>query len=596
MRILIDKKNKITFNITVLLYFISSNFYLLKSQGLTEKPVNPFDLYTSNFSEARKKNDEYQEWYIYNFKGVHRKNVFYDGIKDSLSCLISGLEGLPFAVNFHAQYNLPLPGSIKKINLDLVYGFLSYNEGSFYCNVIFNNHTMKLRGAKIPLSPTTKFGGKNWKLALKEIELDVPKEADNFIIQLKSGESSVAGSVVLGSLDLRLDGKDISDYGFNQNHAFSSKELRKIKSKTSKKLSISNSTRVLGIGESLHGNKEFQEQNYIITKENILKNDFKTLLIEASPVFAYRFNRYVHGDESALKDLTTVKSNVFSNSIFIKLLDFIKSYNHEHNKKVSISGFDILKNERGLLTLFEKVLTFFPNSPELKACIELLQNKGGIINPNVASEIKILLEEAISKSKSNRNVWEAYIYNYLLGWTQNRGGLGDELKYLRARDSIMANNVSFVLDNLLPENSKVILIGHLGHIAKNIHLREFKFQFTNSMGFFLSQKYGKKYTAIGLYTGSGSFWAKRYNGYNLTPEEGEYPISPPIGRSIEQLCTLIDKPSFYINRICRIPLLDKVFYERSQGTLFEPMQFEPTDLRKELDVIWFTRNSSHLEN
>ena len=60
------------------------------------------------------------------------------------------------------------------------------------------------------------------------------------------------------------------------------------------------------------------------------------------------------------------------------------------------------------------------------------------------------------------------------------------------------------------------------------------------------------------------------------------------------MCLLMNKSSFYINYIREIPLLDRIIYERAQCAFWKPMQFEPADVRKEVDAIWFTKESKAL--
>lgn len=146
----------------------------------------------------------------------------------------------------------------------------------------------------------------------------------------------------------------------------------------------------------------------------------------------------------------------------------------------------------------------------------------------------------------------------------------------------------------LPDNSKAIAYAHLGHISKQKGERELQGTSTSSMGYYLFQKYGQKYTTVGLFAGSGTTWTGRYYGYDLSDKRRVYPVLSPIGKSVEQLCLLMNKSSFYLNNISEFPLLDRIDSERSMGQYWQPMQFEPVDLRKELDAIWFTKESTAL--
>ena len=577
-----------------LFFILFSSIYSLQAQHVDyQKPVNPFKLYSPSFSEARENNNKYQEWSIQNIGGVHKRKIFYNN--DSIACVVSGQKELPIAADFFACYTFPLLKNIKKLKIGLVYGFLSYQNTDLSFSVIFNNKTALLKEKKIILEPTFSFNDKNSILKLKEIELNIPKLSNNFIIKIETKGKTGTGMVTLGNCDIELDDRKLQDQIIDQSSTFSISQIKKIKKNVSKRLRFNKPAKILGIGESLHGSKEFEKQSISIIKKSI-KNNYNILALEASPVFAYKVNQYVHGQ---LVDINSVmeemKHNGYNTSSFIALLNFIKSYNTTNNNKVSITGFDAIINEN-YVELFKKVVSFFPESKELQKCLNFLKSQGSQIEKRISlkktevEEINKLLNLGISKLTHSTQVWQKYIYHYLLESLNNSRSLISFRNYLRKRDSIMANNV-FFLANHLPLDSKILLTGHLGHIAKNKHKREKKGPFTSSMGYYLSQKFKEKYVVIGLYAGKGLFWAKQYKGYNLKPTKGEYPVSIPIGKSIEQLCTLLGKSTFYISNINKIPLLDSIIYERLQGVFYEPMQFEPVDLRNELDVIWFTKKT-----
>lgn len=582
----------------ILFISISLSACCVISQNANEKsPVDPYKLYTSGFNAAREHNDIYQDWGIFNPPfGVHKYARYNQKLKDSLYYVRSGTKKMEIALSFLAQYGTPLPEQCKKMKINLKYEYQTFKDSVFLMHILFNNKTTLLHSINITLEPTFSFKDTILPFSNKEIEVDIPYGANNCIIQLKTA----IGVVALGSCDITIDGKKIEKYIYDQTPPFSSLELQKIKKELSDSLEINNQSQILGIGESLHGSLEFTEQASNIVKEKITNGGYNALYLEVPPLLGYHINQFVQGQDTIL-ECVLEKLTTRNNSYFLDLLNFTKAYNQKSKEKVIIAGYDNVLNRNSLDSLFNDVASIYPKSEEIKSCINLLtelakQDSRKIVKGiwgNDREKIITLLGQAIEKSRENHSFYECYIYSHLLGWARNSESISkvNEVGYIR--DSLMANNVFFLYEHL-SGNSKTMVLGHLGHIAKNKQKEELKGRFTSSMGYYLSQKYGEKYTVLGLYAGSGSFWASRYDGYNLKAKKGIYPVSYPIGKSIEQLCLLMNKSSFYINNIKEIPLLDRIVYERAQGVFWQPMQFEPVDLRKEMDAIWFTKENSPL--
>lgn len=559
-------------------------------------PVDPFKLYMPSFNTAREKNDIYQEWVITNLLlGVHKFGIYNQDQKDSLYYLRSGNKRIEAAVFFHAQYGIPLPKSCKRMKINLKYEYRTINHSEFLMNIAFNNKTTLLKSINIPLEPTFSEEDIILPFSNKKIKVNIPFGANNCVVQLMTN----MGMVALDRCDIEIDGKKIEAYTYNQAPPFSSSELKQIEKELSGTLQINDQVKILGIGESLHCSLELIEQATNIVKEKITNGDYRKIFLEVSPMLGYRINQYVQGESTNMESITNMSKNSYNNSYFIDLIKFIKVNNQKNKEKVIIAGFDIAMDKNSLDSLFRDVVSIYPKSEEIKSCAIMLtelaqqnsDNKLRALKGSNIEKISSLLCQAIEKSKERHDVYESYIYNYLLVWVRNSSSHYANNKLTQSRDSVMAENVSYLIQ-YLPETSNTIILGHLGHIAKNKQNRELKGCYTSSMGYYLFQKYGKKYMVLGLFAGSGTFWAGRYDGYNLNVKKGIYPVAYPIGKSIEQLCILMNKSSFYINNIKDFSILDRIVYERAQGAYWEPMQFEPVDLRKELNAIWFTKVST----
>jgi len=559
--------------------------------------IDPFKLYNKNFNKARIQNNTYQEWAIFNRQlGVHKYGIYNKSLNDSSYYIRSGSKNLAVAMHFQAFYEMPLPKNAKRMNLILEYEYRPFDDSIFSMTLNFNDRTSTLSSITIPLKPKFYHGISIIPLSIEKICAKIPSGANNFGIKLEANK----GEIILGQCTIEIDSKSIEDYTYDQSVPLSVEELHQIERELSYSFVANDKAKIIGVGESLHGSCELIEQAVKIVKEKITLSNFEILFIEASPIIGYCLNQYVHSERSDLKCLTEMEKNTYNNSHFIDLINFIRIRNRGCKRNVIIVGYETINNSN-IDSLFNSVASFFPTSVEFERCVKFIaelkqklpSEKLIFINGDDVKRLSALLYKAIVSSKFKNNYYESYIYNYLLSVVNSSGSPNEIYKFHNNRDSIMANYISLFIEHL-PSNVSTIIHGHLGHIAKHKKKRENKGTFTNSLGYYLSKKFGDMYFAIGLYTGSGTCWAGWYEAYDLNRKKGIYPVFYPLGSSVEQLCISMNRDSFYINTINNILILDRIIYERAMGAFWQPMQFEPVDLRQEIDAIWFTKYTTSI--
>src|SRR5690606_35810948 len=162
--------------------------------------------------------------------------------------------------------------------------------------------------------------------------------------------------------------------------------------------------KITGIGESLHGSKEFIQQATIVIKEIISTNNNYFLLLEASPLIGFQVNEYVQGESTDLTHLMSMEKNGYNCNWFIDLLNDIKKYNQEKPGKVIVAGYETGINT-SLDTLFYDVAALFPESEEMQNCslklneIANLNKKKNILvlTKDQMKSIRLPLEIAIEK-------------------------------------------------------------------------------------------------------------------------------------------------------------------------------------------------------
>jgi hypothetical protein len=284
---------------------------------------------------------------------------------------------------------------------------------------------------------------------------------------------------------------------------------------------------------------------------------------------------------------------------------------------LTVIGFDVDFQLQQPEKIWIQLERLFPDNPKISQCLNHFFDLITIdrnLSPNQIDELQKILKE--SNGNYRDSLYELYFQYILSDYINHFSYTGiDRITFKQRRHRIMAENITVFFSNL-PEDSKMIIAGHLDILSKKRHAKNDLN--TSSTGYYLSEKFKGQYQVIGLYTGYGSFFANEDTGYKdqIVLKENEqgafypsqdvdnsdeqdkhnYPISYPIGKSIEQLCLELNNPVFYLNYIQNVPLLDKTAYSRTIGNQYFLMQFEPSDLRREVDIIWFRKESHSIIN
>jgi len=254
-------------------------------------------------------------------------------------------------------------------------------------------------------------------------------------------------------------------------------------------MEISKNSDIIGLGESTHGTKEFTEIKSEIVKILVTKYQFKNFVLEAGYIECLNMNNYIHGAD--------IDSNMIFKGIpwpwttkgFLSLLKWMKNYNENQieEDKISIYGTDI-----GSMYAYR----FYHEEIKFKTYVDPLLEiyKDTILSKNQ----KISLFEKQQKTFQNfeniqDSLWVMKCYHTLYCYT--KGG-GKARKY---REEKLAESFLGIM-KIAPKNAKFILWAHNQHVSKKSTHRK-------SMGYFLNQKLGKKYTNIAFDFYKGKFRA-----------------------------------------------------------------------------------------
>ncbi len=153
----------------------------------------------------------------------------------------------------------------------------------------------------------------------------------------------------------------------------------------------------------------------------------------------------------------------------------------------------------------------------------------------------------------------------------------------KGRDKYMATQALKHIENFCKEGRKTIIWGHLGHIMhESGDITYFK---TNNTGKWLSDKLGKNYYVIGLFTGKGSVLV------NPIFEPTVLNLVTPIPYSLEESCMLTNQNTLYFNTSTQSKL-DSITSFRFTGTGIERRQFHSfIKVKKLFDAVAYIKES-----
>lgn len=345
------------------------------------------------------------------------------------------------------------------------------------------------------------------------------------------------------------------------------------------KISIPNGKSIIGIGEGVHGSKTINQIELELAKKFILHDSCRLLLLELDFFQLMIWNQYVQGrvPEDFINQIRKgLLSTFFSPEKFCDFLVWLREYNKNYTEKVNIQGIVALKygweNQ-----LFHYLYVYYNNSTSsiIAPLLKRLRLKS-------LSEALSYAEKSESQLNSILGDKECSLFLYALKKAVETCALNNENainSYYRLlyRDIDMTENVDQLVSFYLQNDQKACIIAHNVHINKKPN--SFLFPHLYSMGYYLHQKYGDKYYALGIYPGKGGIFVANNNYFGEMSFLGD--ILP---NSLESACMQTGLATFfYPTRYLENGLL----YYRSIGNQHTGNEYSVGNLKKQLDGIVF---------
>ena len=137
-------------------------------------------------------------------------------------------------------------------------------------------------------------------------------------------------------------------------------------------------SRIMAIGETVHGSKTLGHMAFNIIKQRIIKQGCNLVMHEYPLEYSFYVNRYIKNDPRfKLKDIERYMEGSLSSEHTIDFIKWLRAYNSTHNNRVSFWGIDIESLDIASsvdLSEFVKALCSNRETPETDSIVKRLLN------------------------------------------------------------------------------------------------------------------------------------------------------------------------------------------------------------------------------
>lgn len=253
-------------------------------------------------------------------------------------------------------------------------------------------------------------------------------------------------------------------------------------------ITLPEDVRIIAIGEATHGNAEFQELKLEVFKVMVEKYDVRAFTLEGDYGGCEAVNRYIHGGSGTARDAAAaIGFAIYRTDEMAELITYMREYNETAapGDDLRFYGFDMQRWGYNLEFLIEACIESGVDATELEKLADgdnWSSAYDSAARRDIVSRVKTELE-CKENSAQAVHLAEVLLQNFRLGE-------GTDASYADLRDTLMAQNIGWILDQESAlGHERIFVSGHNGHIAK--------WGSYDAMGKLLSDEYGESYYAIG---------------------------------------------------------------------------------------------------
>lgn len=273
-------------------------------------------------------------------------------------------------------------------------------------------------------------------------------------------------------------------------------------------------TSIIALGESTHGTKEFYAIKDYITRNQVIHNSVKTIVIENEFCGLIGLNNYLLDNTKPLDSLLVefdrsgIYGIYFTKEVF-NMLAWLKKYNLDRSnpkEKVQLFGLDMQDPYSITQAIIERFSQFkvhdVTNYEKLLELNKLYftRKEANLSKETIRSYMDLADKIALLVRLHVPPADSAFMLHLckLLRQTMNLREKGMSVEYRQKRDSFMAENAIWVQNNFNSPGSKMIIWAHNGHIA---HTR---LEGSDRMGNYLKSYFKDRYYAVNFVFDEGS--------------------------------------------------------------------------------------------
>lgn len=258
--------------------------------------------------------------------------------------------------------------------------------------------------------------------------------------------------------------------------------------------------KILAIGESLHGSETLSESAIQIMKSRILYNNCKLVLLEIPFEKMLSVNRFVLGDERFSLD---VIANSLELGLFSKrLLDFfewVKEYNQRTICKVRVLGLDTPSTD--IISYPMDMFNYFyqMNKSSMSESVRQFLLLFLTDSRKAMEEVYPSIKNNANFQKNSDTLELKVIEHWWNDWLTT---VASEEKSHAVRDSLMYNNIKYMIELSCDSSETVTLYSHLEHACRD-KSHTFSHFPLMSYGSLLKEDFCTDYSVIGLFAYKG---------------------------------------------------------------------------------------------
>lgn len=396
--------------------------------------------------------------------------------------------------------------------------------------------------------------------------------------------------IAFSKLNLWLDGKSIDNFPVRTLSPFTAQDTRTyIPIAMDARIPLDqinemNKKKIIGLGESMHGNDEIKKLGYECILQMIEQQNARLVLLEMPLEVSLACNRYIQDSRYTLDSLFLAGKSTFH---LFDFLDKLRLFNSKQTdeSKVRLYGFDYnaiySPTQNSAVDIFDFVTRLNEQAkiPELDQFSLLLMEADW-------QEARYFLQAHKSEIQKVLTPEEIEVISHILTLSREIGDTPIQ-RFIR-RDSAMFANAKFLIDEYAgAENVKTVIYGHAIHINR---LSTFPAVPCTPFGYYMQEQYSDAYSPLLILTGEGANIAYDQHYSQQKTFLHKLPFN-----SMESFLSTFDENIFYLPLTSEF---NRLILSRFKGSHHMPQEFYPFNLYQRYNGVFFIKNTDrkHMEN